>query len=56
MRILSARIAKSRFMRLLTAQPMTRMQIEDHRQIQPAFPSPNVADIARPFRVADLRF
>jgi len=32
------------------------MQIEDHRQIQPTLTGPDVADVASPFRCADLRF
>lgn len=33
-----------------------RMQIEDHRQIQPDLTRPDVADVASPFRCSVLRF
>ena len=63
MAMFSARIARSRFILLLTApidrqgggDHAPRMQVQNRSQIQPALTGPNIADINDPFLIGPIR-
>ena len=58
--ISSARIARSCFIRSLTAHPpelahnTAAMQVEDDREVKPALRRPDIADVAGPFAVRHI--
>jgi hypothetical protein len=46
---------KFRFLLLMTADHAPGVQIQDHRQIEPALAGPDIADVARPFLIGPVR-
>jgi len=45
---------KFRFLLLMTADHAPGMQVQDHRQIEPALAGPDIADVARPFLIGPV--